>query len=366
MKKIFLISAVFAINMGYAQNIFESSSGNVGIGTNQPGAKLEVFNNAKMGHLILSANDSPNADLTRIDIDFNVANQYHTVGRISSYYLDSANGGSGGLKFFTRENSVLNEKMNISHNGDVGIGISPSAKLDVYGTIKSYEPLALGNTINSFQLINERGGNVGENTIINRLWTFRDGTLNNWYNSRLHDGISIDNSFKTPNVDTKTWWERDPLDNIQSWGTDAQTYLTINKGNIGIGTINPKNKLDVNGTIHSKEVKVDMDWSWPDFVFKKEYKLPTLQEVEKHIKEKGHLENIPSEKEVLENGINLGEINAKLLQKIEELTLYLINKDKQINYLLNENTLIKKNNDDLNKSLLERVEKLEANITNLL
>ncbi|URC11349.1 hypothetical protein [Flavobacterium sp. B183] len=102
----------------------------------------------------------------------------------------------------------------------------------------------------------------------------------------------------------------------------------IINGNVGIGEINPKNKLDVKGVIHSQEVKVDM-LGWSDFVFKKEYDLPTLAEVEKHIREKGHLENIPSEKEVLENGINLGEMNAKLLQKIEELTLYMIDIKKE-------------------------------------
>ena len=100
-------------------------------------------------------------------------------------------------------------------------------------------------------------------------------------------------------------------------------------GNVGIGTSNPKNKLDVKGTIHSQEVNVDMD-GWSDFVFKKEYNLPTLAEVEKHIAEKGHLENIPSEEEVLKNGINLGEMNEKLLQKIEEMTLYMIEQNKQI------------------------------------
>jgi len=99
-----------------------------------------------------------------------------------------------------------------------------------------------------------------------------------------------------------------------------QSYLTgqteklriLGNGNVGIGISYPKNKLDVNGTIHSKEVKVDMN-GWSDFVFKKEYNLPTLQQVEKHINDKGHLENIPSEEEVLKNGINLGEINSKLL-----------------------------------------------------
>ncbi|WP_264537743.1 hypothetical protein [Flavobacterium sp. N1736] len=69
--------------------------------------------------------------------------------------------------------------------------------------------------------------------------------------------------------------------------------------------------------------------------------MPTLAEVENHIKEKGHLENIPSEEEVLKNGINLGEMNAKLLQKIEELTLYTIQQSKEIQDLKEENKSLK-------------------------
>jgi len=112
-------------------------------------------------------------------------------------------------------------------------------------------------------------------------------------------------------------------------GLCSNRFTIMDSGNVGIGTANPTNKLDVNGTIHSTEVKVDMD-GWSDFVFKKEYNLPTLEEVEKHIVEKGHLESIPSEKEVLENGVNLGEMNRKLLQKIEEMTLYMIEQNKKI------------------------------------
>ena len=123
-------------------------------------------------------------------------------------------------------------------------------------------------------------------------------------------------------------------------------------GNIGIGTVKPNNKLDVNGTIHSKEVKVDMS-GWSDFVFKKEYNLPTLAEVEKHIKEKGHLENIPSEEEVLKNGINLGEMDAKLLQKIEEMTLYMIEQNKRMDKMEKENNELKNNQLQLQKTILE-------------
>jgi hypothetical protein len=123
--------------------------------------------------------------------------------------------------------------------------------------------------------------------------------------------------------------------------TNTFTGNQIINGNVGIGTTNPDAKLAVKGTIHSQEVKVDM-LGWSDFVFKKEYNLPTLAEVEKHINEKGHLENIPNEEEVLKNGINLGEMNAKLLQKIEELTLYMIEMKKKQSEL--ENTVKELNN----------------------
>jgi hypothetical protein len=117
---------------------------------------------------------------------------------------------------------------------------------------------------------------------------------------------------------------------IQGNNGAINTAFFASNGNVGIGTTTPDAKLAVNGNIHTKEVKVDLI-GWSDFVFYKDYKLSTLEEVEKHIKEKGHLKDIPSEKEVLKNGIQLGEMNAKLLQKIEELTLYTIAQEKKIN-----------------------------------
>ncbi|QLC64961.1 hypothetical protein LPB248_01320 [Flavobacterium sp. LPB0248] len=132
-------------------------------------------------------------------------------------------------------------------------------------------------------------------------------------------------------------------------GVDASEVMRVNYNkNVGIGIVDPKNKLDVNGTIHSKEVKVDMT-GWSDFVFKKEYNLPTLEEVEKHIAEKGHLENIPSEEEVLKSGINLGEMNAKLLQKMEEMTLYMIEQNKRINKIEKENQDLKSKIDSIDR-----------------
>ncbi len=104
-----------------------------------------------------------------------------------------------------------------------------------------------------------------------------------------------------------------------------------NNGDIGIGTRNTHGfKLGVNGKIAATEVKVATYANWPDFVFKKDYNLQSLQEVENQIKENGHLANIPSAAKVKKGGFFLGEMDAKLLQKIEELTLYTIQQEKDL------------------------------------
>lgn len=104
------------------------------------------------------------------------------------------------------------------------------------------------------------------------------------------------------------------------------------QGNLEPGSIAGEGKLQVRGLIRAQEVKVETG-NWPDYVFSNNYVLPSLQSVEKHIKEKGHLPGIPSAKEVEANGLELGEMNKRLLQKIEELTLHLIRQESQINEL---------------------------------
>ncbi len=131
------------------------------------------------------------------------------------------------------------------------------------------------------------------------------------------------------------------------WGTGRNAnkpnyysmYLNGNNGDLGI-----------RGKLTANEVKVKIG-GWADFVFKKDYQLPSLAEVEAHINKNGHLKDIPNAKEVVANGVFIGEMNVKLLQKIEELTLYTIQQEKKIK-------LLEKENDEL-KSLYERVDAIE-------
>ncbi len=102
-------------------------------------------------------------------------------------------------------------------------------------------------------------------------------------------------------------------------------------GFVGIGTTTPREALSVNGSIRSKEVKVETS-NWPDYVFKQTYRLKSLAEVKSFIDKNHHLPEIPTKIEVATDGQNLGEMNKLLLKKIEELTLYLIDlkKDNEI------------------------------------
>ncbi len=114
--------------------------------------------------------------------------------------------------------------------------------------------------------------------------------------------------------------------------TSWSPKLTLTgKGYLGIGTPNPKEMLSVNGTILAKEVKVSTDASdWPDFVFEPDYNLKPLSEVENYILTNKHLPDIPSAAQMEEQGVNLAKMNKLLLQKVEELTLYQIEKDKEV------------------------------------
>lgn len=106
-------------------------------------------------------------------------------------------------------------------------------------------------------------------------------------------------------------------------------------GNVGIGTTTPTNKLEVKGKIKTQEVNVTMA-DWPDYVFAPEYNLIPLDSLNEFILANRHLPDVPSEKSVLENGVNLGEMDRILLKKVEELTLYLIEQKKETEELRKE------------------------------
>lgn len=145
--------------------------------------------------------------------------------------------------------------------------------------------------------------------------------------------------------------------NVNTNASNPVTMVLKADGKVAIGTTETPNdsKLYVKGSILSENVKVATFQNWPDYVFEKGYQLKSLSEVEKFIAENKHLPEVPSAKEVEENGISLPEMDAALLKKMEELTLYMIQQNKQMK---TQQELMQKQNEQIQKLLLE-VEKLK-------
>jgi hypothetical protein len=156
--------------------------------------------------------------------------------------------------------------------------------------------------------------------------------FNNYYNTGTGQWLSIAAGYTgfiqfvppSGNINFSTG----PNTTSGSQASALATAMTIqNNGDVGIGTTNPQYSLSVNGTIQAKEVLVNAGWS--DYVFAPEYKLRSLTEVAAFIKANHRLPDIPSEAEVKENGVSLGDMQSKLLAKIEELTLQMIQLNKK-------------------------------------
>jgi hypothetical protein len=117
---------------------------------------------------------------------------------------------------------------------------------------------------------------------------------------------------------------------LSSYASGYQNELTLNNGRVGIGTMVPDATLMVKGTIHAQEVKVDLNVPGPDYVFEKAYALRPLSELQKFVKQNRHLPEVASANTMAKDGINIIELNMVMLKKIEELTLYLLEKDREI------------------------------------
>ncbi len=298
-------------------------SGNVGIGTTSPMNALDIYGDGKRllirsqtanasgrPGIVFGSNVHPflAGDGVGISAD-QVFNFYSVWAGTRTYNAEVRVHGSSTTanwdKYLALKHDGTDGKISTDvgsliltpNSGNVGIGTSsPAGKLDVSGQFYT-------NVGNSIVLRAQNGSDEG-------------GQLR-------FEGAGTNRYFFLDNFEGK-------LRFISQDASNESSKLTIlNDGTVGIGITNPSAtyKLSVNGKVKAAEVIVES--TWPDFVFADDYHLRPLSEVEQYLKANKHLPEIPSEKEVAENGVSVGEMQSKLLQKIEELTLYVIELKKE-------------------------------------
>lgn len=298
-------------NTGTKGISINTTSGNIGIGTNNPVYKLQIESSTSIG-LLLRTNGST---IGNPQVD------YYDNARGAETVITSTDGTTTGtfigsysnhpILFGTNAGSGGNvTKMIIHPNGNVGIGtITPVGRFHVEGGAIFGTP----------------GGNI---RVLKTTGTLAGDDLGIW-NSAGGGGQVF---------------------NIADWNTGTKGIsINTTSGSVGIGTKDAgPYKLAVEGTVGVRKLTVTQVSPWADYVFDPSYTLKPLLQIETFVKVNKHLPEVPSAREVEKNGIDIGETAALLLKKIEELTLYIIELDKknerqqkQIDQLLKEKDNVK-------------------------
>ncbi len=288
-KKLFISGALLINFMAYSQlhtpnattsATINGATGNIGIGTNNPDAKLTVQDNGVSGsnQFLLRTNHARNPE---------------------RYFMKASVFGTG-----TEDPTFsLRHDGQMFVGGNVRLGMNDNAASDAALRIYKNENtlVEIANALGRFQIFKSSCAGCGAGSAVSGDTVLR-------------------NLGQTSNI----------ILGISNNTNDGLSYIGINDGYRGTWVKFQNNGVaKFDGKVYAKEVEVKAN-VWADYVFKKDYKLNSLEEVEKHIEEKGHLPNIPSAEEIITKGINVAEMDAKLLEKIEELTLYSIDQNKKL------------------------------------
>ncbi len=332
-KTMFVLLCLFLTTLCFADSY--SIENKLGIGISNPTQALEV-NGSILGGEVTDTDEGKFFtkwyifEKDKLELGWvNSGTAYHT-----GFYLDDL---SGNVFFRSFTTDIGGNGPDLSHYimlSSNGLGIDTQdfpddCRIAVKGNI------AIGDyTGNSIATTSNFWNQIEKDKMV---FNWKEGT------TIKSEGFYLDKENGSINF---RYIEQNLLGNIYSKKFDI-TSIYFSPQGIGVKTdkLPVGCALAVNGTIYATEIKVknyNTTTGWPDYVFKPNYDLKTLNEVDHYIKKNGHLPEMPSAKQINEEGVSIGEMQAKLLQKIEELTLYMIEMKK-------ENEVLKKEIDQLKK-----------------
>ncbi len=325
--------------MVLSNNWLVANNGNIGINNANPQSKLEITASQLLsgatatihqtggqawGHILTLATDNASGDDARLLFSYrNKAKQWALGGQNQTARFsiwEDAGDGVYGSNWGT-------ERFTVAPGGNVGIGTAtPANRLDV--NISNDEP----KTADFFTVPTAPGDNPANSPV--------GGLRFSWYSTNWADVQMVRGGTNTDGLGLA--FQTSTSNN----STTAERMRITPAGKVGIGTTNPDQLFTVNGTVHAKQVLVDNSVPTPDYVFEKGYRLRSLEEVSRFVEKHKHLPEIASAKEMDGKAVDLNQMNMKLLQKVEELTLYLVQKD---NKQKKQDRIIKKQQQELLK-----------------
>jgi len=292
-------------------NHLNLNTGFLGVGTSSPSTKLHVYGLGNSSDILIEDEFpflylSSTTGLGSCGIQMNP--YASTGGEAWMFYVNDLGFGQIGLKLSTGDTGFRPDLF-IAPSGNVGIGTdTPLQKFHVNG-------------IGQFDL---GGGSINLSTPGGWPGFINFEPSNGWRRDIIFDGTGI----------------RLLAHNGTTAPPNTNGIIINNNGNVGIGTDNAVEKLTVYGKVKATEFWATLT-GWPDYVFNEDYNLTPLGELKQYIKENKHLPDIPTEEEIIENGVMLAEMDALIMKKIEELTLYIIEQQDQIDKLMQENEELK-------------------------
>ncbi|WP_294674360.1 hypothetical protein [uncultured Fluviicola sp.] len=364
MKKINLflsLSAMVICSGAFAQENIIEENGNVGLGTTAPTARLTVAGSTRIDST-LTVNDSVvMATSARVGEDLKVEGNLYIPNIPSlehytneSFLVKDINGLVQGITTQGMASTIYSLSCDLAgvnpfwNNGPnklytecagvrVGIGTnSPEFTFDCRGDAKTAghlwanQSLSIGANMNAFSKLNI------VNT--NRAAVIQANTVGN---TKPYQRLMY---FEYDNTDTKILEVQNPTAGYTAFSLNSNGEMDIHNGVVPIfhlgtnGMLSLRNnsmetfRVEANGMVRARKIKVDSE-TWADYVFDENYKLLPLNELELFVKQNKHLPSIPSEQQIKEEGIDVTEMNVKMMEKIEELTLYLIQQNKEIEKL---------------------------------